>query len=336
MRHVRLVERFLDQPELAARHFLVMFENVTHPVSRARGAYWSGRAQAAMGQTEAAALWYKAAAQHSVAFYGQLASAEIRPDQPLRLPADPPRDPAEAARFRDHELVRALRFLAAAGERDPQRAFILRLAEIGNSGGWNDMAASLAYDIDRPDLAVAVARQSIRGRIPLPTNGYPTLALSGAGGDYRVEPPLTFAIIRQESGFDTNAVSPAGAQGLMQLMPGTARGVAGKLGMDYAMSSLTSPDYNIALGQSYIGSMLDRFGGSNALALAAYNAGPSRVDQWLRANGDPRASTEATIDWIEMIPFTETRNYVQRCIENLQVYRTRLGGMQVAHADGPM
>ena len=138
-------------------------------------------------------------------------------------------------------------------------------------------------------------------------------------------------MIRQESSFDTTATSPAGAQGLMQLMPGTARDVSGRLGIAYSPSSLiASPEYNISLGSAYISDMLQRFDGSYILALAAYNAGPSRVNQWLATNGDPRSGTEVAVDWIELIPFNETRNYVQRCLENLQVYRARIDNVQLA------
>jgi peptidoglycan lytic transglycosylase len=138
-------------------------------------------------------------------------------------------------------------------------------------------------------------------------------------------------MVRQESAFDVHAVSPAGAQGLMQLMPGTARAVASTLALPYSPGDLTgSPQYNLSLGSAYIANLLDRFAGSYILALAAYNAGLSQVNQWLSTNGDPRLGAEAAIDWIELIPFSETRNYVQRCLENLQVYRARVGTMQLA------
>jgi len=328
--------RFLQQPELAARHFLTMFENVSHPVSRARGAYWSARAAAQMGETEAAALWHRAAAQHGVAFYGQLSAAEIRPGAPLSLPPDPPTTAADVLRFQTHDVTQAVRLLAATGETDAQRSFVLRLAEIGDSAGWKDMTATLAHQIDRPDLAVAVARQSIRAGTPLVRNGYPIVAVPEGGSLAQpVETPLTLAVIRQESSFDARALSPAGAQGLMQLMPATARSVAADLGLGYSPASLTaSPDYNISLGRAYLASLLGRFDGSYVLSLAAYNAGPGRVNQWLRSNGDPRLGDEAAVDWIELIPFNETRNYVQRCLENLQVYRARTGTLQLAQTGG--
>jgi peptidoglycan lytic transglycosylase len=327
--------RFLHRPDAAQRHFLTMFENVTHPVSRARGAYWSGRAAAELGEKDGALLWYKAGAQHPVAFYGQLSAAEVRPQQPLRLPPDPPVDPAEMERFQNHDLLRALRLLVAAGQQEPIRAFVLRLAELDDSASWKNLVAAYAHDVGRPELGVAVARQSIRGGIPLIRNGYPTLPVAAAYSESMApaETALVFAMVRQESAFDVHARSSAGARGLMQLMPGTARDVANRLGMPYAPSDLTnSPDYNVSLGRAYIGGLIDRFDGSYVLALAGYNAGPGRVNQWLQSNGDPRAGTEAAVDWIELIPFTETRNYVQRCLENLQVYRTLLGTAQLAQA----
>lgn len=323
--------RFLQQPDVAASDFFTMFETVHHPVSRARGAYWSARAAQAKNETESAMLWHKAAAQHGYAFYGQLSAAEVRPGEPLRLPPDPPTEAAEEARFRNHDLVRAISMLAAAGQRDAQRTFVLRLAEIGETRSWKNKAATLAGDFGRPDLGIAVARQSIRGGLPLIGPGYPVTPAAEAAQVVGIETPLALAIIRQESSFDVTATSPAGAQGLMQLMPGTARDVSARLGIPYSPSSLIgSPEYNVSLGSTYISEMLQRFDGSYILALAAYNAGPSRVNQWLASNGDPRTGTEAAVDWIEMIPFSETRNYVQRCLENLQVYRARVGNVQLA------
>ncbi len=322
--------RFLQQPDVASTDFLDMFENVSHPVSRARGAYWLARAAQARGDADAAMLWHKTAAEHGYAFYGQLSAAEIRPGEPLRLPPEPPLEPAQESQFRDHELTRAVALLAVAGPRDAQRTFLLRLAELDDSRAWKSRTAALAGEVGRPDLGVAVARQSIRGGKPLIGAGYPLLAAAD-GASAGVETPLVLAVIRQESSFDTGATSPAGAQGLMQLMPGTARDVSAKLGIAYAPSSLTaSPEYNISLGSAYISDMLQRFDGSYILALAAYNAGPSRVNQWLATNGDPRSGTEVAVDWIELIPFNETRNYVQRCLENLQVYRARTDTVQLA------
>jgi soluble lytic murein transglycosylase len=151
------------------------------------------------------------------------------------------------------------------------------------------------------------------------------------------ESPLVFAVVRQESAFQTDAVSSAGAKGLMQLMPKTASDVARALNISHNPARLAEPDYNLRLGQAYLRDMIAEFGGSYVLALAAYNAGPKRARDWLKAHGDPRAGVEQAVDWIEMIPFEETRNYIQRVLENLQVYRLKGNGgsheAQIAERD---
>ena len=168
-----------------------------------------------------------------------------------------------------------------------------------------------------------VARRAIDAGMPLMVHGYPVTALPDGG---IAERPLLFAIVRQESAFATDAMSPVGARGLMQLMPGTAAGVAKKLQLPYSLDRLTTDGlYNVTLGRSYIETLMEDFGGSYALAIAGYNAGPGRVRQWLRDFGDPRGQDLTMVDWIEMIPFTETRTYVQRVLENLQIYRGQSG-----------
>jgi soluble lytic murein transglycosylase len=153
------------------------------------------------------------------------------------------------------------------------------------------------------------------------------LPVQGCRGQQAPERALTLAIARQESGFDPKAGSHAGAQGVMQVMPGTARRTVGAAGLSYSRARLGSDrDYNAVIGQCYLNKMLDRFDGSYPLAIASYNAGPRRIDQWLERNGDPRRGDVDMIDWIERIPFHETRNYVQRVLENVAVYRARLGG----------
>jgi soluble lytic murein transglycosylase len=188
------------------------------------------------------------------------------------------------------------------------------------------LVSRLAYEIARPDLAVSVAKQAVQDGYTLANAGYPVVSMPDLGW---LEPALVHSLIRQESTFNENAVSPAGARGLMQLMPATAKQVAGQLGMQHTNSRLTSdPSYNIALGSAYMRELVDRFNGSYVLAIAAYNAGPGRVREWLQTNGDPRAEGVDVVDWIELIPIYETRNYVQRVLENLQVYRQVLGDPQ--------
>jgi len=186
------------------------------------------------------------------------------------------------------------------------------------------MLGALAESYGRVDLAIAVARRALEAGMPLLVHGYPVTTVPGAGGT--AERPLILAIVRQESAFSTDAQSSVGARGLMQLMPGTAAQVASKLQLPFSLPRLSSDGlYNMMLGRSYIESMIDDFGGSYPLAIAAYNAGPGRVRQWVREFGDPRGHDLSMVDWIEMIPFTETRIYVKRVLENLQVYRGQTG-----------
>jgi soluble lytic murein transglycosylase len=300
------------------------------PISHARGAYWAARAREAGGSPEAAAILYQRAAQYPTTFYGQLGGAARAAEQPLPLPADPLVSAADRAAFEQHELKRASDILASAGRNDLFRTFVIKLSEVMPSPGSKHLAADYAQSSGRMEVGVAVAKQAVRDGQMLISGGYPTLTwLDGSAGG-EIEAPLVLSIIRQESQFNTDAVSPAGARGLMQLMPGTAREVAGKLSLPYASETLTlNPAYNLQLGQAYLGRLLNSFSGSYVYSLAGYNAGPGRVRQWQREFGDPRGDLLTTIDWIEKIPFSETRNYVQRTIEGIHVYRNRLGGPSV-------
>ena len=188
--------------------------------------------------------------------------------------------------------------------------------------------ADLIHDNGRPDVGVTIARDAIRSGVNLVSRGYPIPAQFDRN---HPETPLLLALIRQESSFDSFAKSHAGARGLMQIMPPTAKYVAQKLKVPYSKIRLmTDPEYNIMLGRAYISSLLRQYDGSYVLALAAYNAGPKRVRRWLRDNGDPRSAEVDTLDWIESIPFSETRTYIQRVLGNLQVYRMRLSKPQMA------
>jgi soluble lytic murein transglycosylase len=319
--------RFLNEPQRAFQHFQQMYGRVTFPISQSRGAYWTGRAAAALGDHDAATRWYRTAAQHPTTFYGQLAALTLTPGRRPALPADPVPSAAERSAFQAHELTRAVMVLRAFGQTPRLWAFILRLAELDESPGWKALAAQLAHDSGRADLGVFVGKQAYQTGHHLIDLGYPTVAVP-AGGQ-RVEPPLILGVIRQESAFRVDAVSPAGARGLMQLMPATAELMAKRTGLPYSQTRLvTDPSYNIALGSGYLDKMLGQFDGSYILSLAAYNAGPGRSQRWRAANGRPSDSIEAAVDWIEAIPFTETRNYVQRTLENLQVYRTKLGAQE--------
>jgi len=311
--------RYRKDPALALDHFTRILARVTTPYGKARAAYWSGRAAEAAGNSELAAKWYTTGSEHMATFYGQLAAHQLGKDAPPRPVPEPQPSSAEQKHFNNQELVRAAQLLFAAGDRDHARSFVMQMAENAKTPVDFAMLASLAEAQGRIDLAIAVAKRSIEAGTPLMVHGYPITALPNGG---TAERSLLFAIVRQESAFSPEAMSRVGARGLMQLMPATAAGVASKLQLPYSVDRLTADGaYNLTLGRSYIERLIDDFGGSYPLAIAAYNAGPGRIKQWLREFGDPRGRDISMVDWIEMIPFNETRLYVQRVLENLQIYR---------------
>jgi len=221
-------------------------------------------------------------------------------------------------------MVRGARLFLAAGDRARAMTFLMALAEQAKKPIEFSMLAALAEAHGRVDLAIGVARRATEAGMPLLVHGYPVTTVPEGSGT--TERPLVLAIVRQESAFATDAQSTVGARGLMQLMPGTAAQLATKLQLPFSLARLSSDGlYNMMLGRSYIQTMIDDFGGSYPLAIAAYNAGPGRVRQWVRDLGDPRGHDLTMVDWIEMIPFTETRIYVKRVLENLQVYRGQTG-----------
>jgi soluble lytic murein transglycosylase len=281
---------------------------------------------AARGAQSAARERYAAAAQLPTAFYGQLAALTMGEsqeslDRRLRALQTPPIDQRRAQEFAQRELARVVTTLAELGDTRRTRVFLLRLQAVAADSQDRLLIVRLANHIGRPDHAVWVARRSaIEGDILLP-EGWPT--------PFRVpttspEAAFIYSITRQESNFDTEAVSSANARGLMQLLPSTAQLVARRLGMNYRLEMLTAdPQANIKLGAAYLDEMLGRFEGSLVMAAGAYNAGPRRVDEWLVTYGNPLRGERDLLDWMEMIPFAETRNYVQRIVEGAVIYRAR-------------
>ncbi|MBL6931844.1 MAG: lytic transglycosylase domain-containing protein [Rhodospirillales bacterium] len=326
--------RFLNDPKTAFTHFQTMYEYVNFPISKARGAYWTARAAEALNQDEAAQMWFRMAATMPTAYYGQLAAAHLGPGHGLRLPVQPDPDEEEIATFNKMDLVRAVQILGSVGEQERLKYFILALNDYRESPGWRKLTARLSVDHGRPDVGITIAKRSSRQGEELIEAGYPTLEtppLRIRAPKFPLEVPLVMAMIRQESAFYVRAKSHANARGLMQILPSTARKVARSLKIHYSKTRLSSdPDYNMTLGQAYLAGLIDEFDGSYVMALAGYNAGPSRARKWAQLNGNPRERTIDTIDWIEMIPFNETRNYVQRVLENLQIYRLKLADTEVA------
>ncbi len=326
--------RFLNDRKEALGHFITLFQAVRYPVSLARGAYWAGRAAEALNTPKLAQHWYLAAASHPTTYYGQLAQVRLRPGQGLSLPTEAKPSKKELTKFAKVELVCAVSLLVEAGEKERLRPFVLALGEVYDSPGWRVLTASLARAHGRPDIGVAIAKKAIQKGGQIIQAGYPTLtslSYPKVAKGVAVETPLVLAIVRQESAFDSQAISHAGARGLMQLMPRTALKVAQAQKLSYSSQRLTAePKLNLKLGQAYLSELLNQFNGSYVLTLAAYNAGSARARQWLRRNGDPRHAGVDAIDWVETIPFHETRNYVQRVMENLQVYRARLNDTEVA------
>lgn len=319
--------RRLDRPEQALTHFVQLHDGVGYAISLARAAYWAGRASAALGRADDARFWYGRAAEHTGAFYGQLAAAKLPPDARPHLDAPQPLPADRRAAFERREIV-ALAALAHRVDASDVVGLALGCLEDAAENGIDQrLVAELAHRFDRPDIAVRVARRSYADGVRLLPDGYPTMTLPSG----HPEPALVHALIRQESGFRADAVSRAGARGLMQLMPATARQTARKAGLGYSLDALLDdPAYNVSLGRAHLAELLEAFDGSYVLGLAAYNAGAHRARQWLAENGDPRRPGIDTIDWIELIPFYETRNYVQRVLEGLAIYRWRLDGESVA------
>ena len=309
--------RFLRKPEVAADHFETIRRVVTQPISKARAAYWAGRAAKAANDRETAAARFREAASHETTFYGQLAIAETGRSLSLKRKEVHP-TPAQTTRFRGDERVRAAIMLKEIGAADRSRPFLRKLL----TGGPDRLVqtARLAATVGHPDISVLAGRRAYREGLHLPELAYPVMEIAGDP----VERALVLALVRQESNFRPDAISSAGARGLMQIMPGTAHETARNLRIGFSRNRLTEdPSYNIRLGRAYLANMLRNFDGSYVLAIAAYNAGPYTVRRWLREHGDPQDGD--VIDWIETLPYPETRNYIQRVLEALQVYRALLG-----------
>jgi soluble lytic murein transglycosylase len=320
--------RLNNNPDRSLKHFQDMTASVGTPISLARGEYWAGRAEDALGQTDAAVESYASAAKYNFTYYGQLA-AERLGQKKLSLAASTDPTPEQVAAFNARPMVKALRLLGEAGEERMFREFAYHIDDQLENESDFLLLSQLATQYHVPDIGVRGAKAGLAKGIvatdaAFPVVNYPMLR------EPQVERPLMLALSRQESEMNPNAVSHAGARGLMQFMPATAQREARMQGLPFRASWLTDdPGYNMTLGGQHLDTLLSQFKGSYIMTAAAYNAGPSRPKQWIEDYGDPRTGQVDPIDWVEFIPFGETRNYVQRVLENTQVYRQRLAGTPV-------
>ncbi|MEL6914583.1 MAG: transglycosylase SLT domain-containing protein [Pseudomonadota bacterium] len=317
--------RKLGDAETALAHFERFETAVDTPISLGRAGYWQARAHAALGDEAAAMADYTRAAAHQTAFYGQLAAEEAGlPPDPLLTGTESFPDWRGAA-FMQSSVFEAAELLLAAGDLSLGERFLTHLTESLSRQDIGQLAGYVREVHGEPHLEVMIAKRAVQYGHVLEAPYFPLHPLLAETGD--VPPALALAIARRESEFDPRVSSGVGARGLMQLMPATAEEMAGDLGVRFIERRLLSdPDYNARLGLTYLAELQETFGESPVLISVAYNAGPSRAFAWMRSRGDPREARTDLVDWIEHIPFRETRNYVMRVTESLPVYRARLSG----------
>lgn len=316
--------RELGDPATALQHFRRLQAAVTTPISVSRALYWQGRALEAAGDAAGATAALQGAAQFQSAYYGLLAAERLGLPLDARLLGASDRLDWRRADFARSSVFAAGQALAKAGERGLARRFFLQLAEGLDASGLAQLAEA-ARQMDEPYIALVVAKKAAERGAILPDAYFPVVGMVPDG--LPVSRALALSIARRESEFDPAVVSPAGAMGLMQVMPGTAEMMAEKVGQPYARARLTGdPAYNVTLGAAYLRQLVDEFGPAVALVAAGYNAGPGRPRRWIEALGDPRDGSVDVVDWVEMIPIGETRTYVMRVAESLVIYRARLKG----------
>jgi len=309
---------FEHKPQEAYQIFYKMFTSVKYPVSKSRAAYWAAKAAAAAGDVDGAQSWYNTATAYPTTFYGQLASLKLNGTAPLHMPAPPLVSDEQRAQFEARDVVKAARLSIQYGDMELAGKLITFLVENAPSEAATVLAGELGASAGKIHLSVHAAKKALQDNVVLLAAGYPTPKTPDG---VELERALTLAITRQESEFDRYAKSPSGAMGMMQLLPGTAKETARKRGLEFDEEQLWEPEYNMTLGSHYLSRLVDNYDGSYVMAIAAYNAGPGNVRKWAQNFGTPGNTADGAVEWIEKIPFSETRNYVQRVLENMQVYR---------------
>jgi soluble lytic murein transglycosylase len=314
--------RFVADPAAALEHFAHVDQGSADPIVRARAAYWRGRAAEAAGQSAEMRVHYEDAARFPTAYYGQLARARLGLGEiaELRLPPEPVHDEAS-------ELVHAADILYAIGESDLARSFMTDLAEESNDVALLAALGHLTAQHNDARSMLLVGKSALARGLAVDPYAFPDIGVppfSPIGS--KLDRCIVYSIVRTESAFDQRDLSPAKAVGLMQVTPEAGRDTAKRFGVSYDWNRLVSdPVYNTQMGAAEVAALLKEYRGSYIMTFAGYNAGRGRVQQWVAQHGDPRDPKVDAVDWVERIPFSETRNYVQRVMENLQVYRARFG-----------
>jgi soluble lytic murein transglycosylase len=314
---------FLNDPILAIDHFNNFYQNVGYPISLSRGAYWLAKSYEEIGDQNQSQQWYEEATKYLTTYYGQLAHLKIKPNEKFELVEQQKVEDGYRKSFYKKDLVKLIYLLNELNKSKYTKNILKHIANDNIDKGSEILAAELASKISRYDFAIQISKlASYEKRFHNDFN-YPVISTPGYVNGRKIpETAFILSLIRQESEFDMTANSHAGAQGLMQLMPYTAKLVSKQAKLPYNKSRLTSdPEYNINLGSHYIAGLILQYDGAYPFATAAYNAGPKRVKYWKKINKDPQKNQVDFVDWVELIKFKETRNYVQRVMENYNVYR---------------
>ena len=319
---------FLNDPNMALQHFKNFYNNVGYPISLSRGAYWIARTYKIINNNQKSEEWFKEASKYLNTYYGQLAFVEVYPGEAFSLDAQAKVDEKYVKIFKKNSLIKPLKLLNELNKTDYAKDIIKHLAALDIKQGSEILAGKLSVEIGRYDYAIQIAKKASYDKKFYNELNYPVIEIPSVVNKKRMpSPELVLAVIRQESEFDQNAHSYVGARGMMQLMTYTAKLIARKAKLPYSKNRLkTDPIYNIKLGSYYLTDLLEVYEGSYPFALAAYNAGPKRVKYWKKINGNPQKGKIDYGDWIELVKFKETRNYIQRVLENVNVYRYMLNG----------
>ena len=317
---------FLKSPEYATSHFQNFYNNVGYPISLARGAYWLATAYKTLGDNDLALKYFNEGAKFPMTYYGQLSFNEIKPGENFELIDQSKFDRDYEKDFQKNKLINHVILLNELNASQLSKDIIKHLATINIEKGSEILAAKLATEVGRYDFAIQISKQASYEKRFYNKYNYPIINTpKQINNKMMPNQEVILAIIRQESEFDRRANSWAGARGMMQLMKYTAKTVAKQAKLTYSISRLTrDPEYNIKLGSYYFNSLMETYNGVFPFAIAAYNAGPNRVKTWRKINGDPSKGQLSYVNWIELIRFKETRNYVQRVLENINVYKYML------------